>query len=185
MKTVYLYQNSVGQTPKSKYTVGLQSRSAMWLYHRVSIILMHSLPSPGIYTYLSTFKSVEEKDYIHRVLDKIIDTLMHSMAKSGLSQQQQHRRLAQLLLMLSHIRHMRWVNRQLAFQALHQLIQNVVPMILHNPMCFSDFTALQWMLTSRQMLMTLNEICGCWNPLSCIGKCWWSPIFTCVCNLGK
>ncbi|XP_078239380.1 estrogen receptor isoform X2 [Pogona vitticeps] len=67
-----------------------------------SIILLNS----GIYTYLSTFKSVEEKDYIHRVLDKIIDTLMHLMSKSGLSQQQQHRRLAQLLLMLSHIRHM-------------------------------------------------------------------------------
>nr|BAU36956.1 estrogen receptor alpha [Bradypodion pumilum] len=67
-----------------------------------SIILLNS----GIYTFLSTFKSVDEKDYIHRVLDKIIDTLMHLMAKSGLSQQQQHRRLAQLLLMLSHIRHM-------------------------------------------------------------------------------
>ncbi|KAH0622387.1 hypothetical protein JD844_024651, partial [Phrynosoma platyrhinos] len=68
-----------------------------------SIILLNS----GIYTYLSsTLKSVEEKDHIHRVLDKITDTLMHLMAKSGLSLQQQHRRLAQLLLILSHIRHM-------------------------------------------------------------------------------
>ncbi|XP_055666920.1 estrogen receptor isoform X2 [Falco peregrinus] len=70
-----------------------------------SIILLNS----GVYTFLSsTLKSLEERDYIHRVLDKITDTLIHLMAKSGLSLQQQHRRLAQLLLILSHIRHMRW-----------------------------------------------------------------------------
>ncbi|XP_072822154.1 estrogen receptor isoform X1 [Vicugna pacos] len=68
-----------------------------------SIILLNS----GVYTFLSsTLKSLEEKDHIHRVLDKIIDTLIHLMAKAGLSLQQQHRRLAQLLLILSHFRHM-------------------------------------------------------------------------------
>nr|XP_028579528.1 estrogen receptor isoform X2 [Podarcis muralis] len=68
-----------------------------------SIVLLNS----GIYTFLSSsLKSLEEKDHIHRVLDKITDTLIHLMAKSGLSLQQQHRRLAQLLLILSHIRHM-------------------------------------------------------------------------------
>uniref|UniRef100_A0A8C8EE71 Estrogen receptor n=4 Tax=Strigidae TaxID=30459 RepID=A0A8C8EE71_9STRI len=68
-----------------------------------SIILLNS----GVYTFLSsTLKSLEERDYIHRILDKITDTLIHLMAKSGLSLQQQHRRLAQLLLILSHIRHM-------------------------------------------------------------------------------
>ncbi|KAF6113689.1 estrogen receptor 1 [Phyllostomus discolor] len=93
-----------------------------------SIILLNSvipvfprLPSPaqskqvmgpprlqgGVYTFLSsTLKTLEEKDHIHHVLDKIIDTLIHLMAKSGLTLQQQHRRLAQLLLILSHIRHM-------------------------------------------------------------------------------
>ncbi|EPQ19229.1 Estrogen receptor [Myotis brandtii] len=61
----------------------------------------------GVYTFLSsTLKSLEEKDHIHRVLDKITDTLIHLMAKAGLTLQQQHRRLAQLLLILSHIRHM-------------------------------------------------------------------------------
>uniref|UniRef100_A0A667FNR8 Estrogen receptor n=1 Tax=Lynx canadensis TaxID=61383 RepID=A0A667FNR8_LYNCA len=71
-----------------------------------SIILLNS----GVYTFLSsTLKSLEEKDHIHRVLDKITDTLIHLMAKAGLSLQQQHRRLAQLLLILSHIRHMRRV----------------------------------------------------------------------------
>lgn len=71
------------------------------------------LPTPGVYTFLSsTLKSLEERDYIHRVLDKITDTLIHLMAKSGLSLQQQHRRLAQLLLILSHIRHMRWEQAQ-------------------------------------------------------------------------
>ncbi|ELK26489.1 Estrogen receptor [Myotis davidii] len=60
-----------------------------------------------VYTFLSsTLKSLEEKDHIHRVLDKITDTLIHLMAKAGLTLQQQHRRLAQLLLILSHIRHM-------------------------------------------------------------------------------
>lgn len=64
----------------------------------------------GVYTFLSsTLKSLEEKDHIHRVLDKITDTLIHLMAKAGLTLQQQHRRLAQLLLILSHIRHMRSV----------------------------------------------------------------------------
>ncbi|CAM2111621.1 estrogen receptor isoform X2 [Caretta caretta] len=68
-----------------------------------SIILLNS----GVYTFLSsTLKSLEEKEHIHRVLDKITDTLIHLMAKSGLSPDQQHRRLAQLLLILSHIRHM-------------------------------------------------------------------------------
>uniref|UniRef100_A0A8C0FL68 Estrogen receptor n=1 Tax=Bubo bubo TaxID=30461 RepID=A0A8C0FL68_BUBBB len=68
-----------------------------------SIILLNS----GVYTFLSsTLKSLEERDYIHCILDKITDTLIHLMAKSGLSLQQQHRRLAQLLLILSHIRHM-------------------------------------------------------------------------------
>uniref|UniRef100_A0A8C9A7P4 Estrogen receptor n=1 Tax=Prolemur simus TaxID=1328070 RepID=A0A8C9A7P4_PROSS len=68
-----------------------------------SIILLNS----GVYTFLSsTLKSLEEKDHIHRVLDKITDTLIHLMAKAGLTLQQQHRRLAQLLLILSHFRHM-------------------------------------------------------------------------------
>uniref|UniRef100_A0A803JI17 Estrogen receptor n=1 Tax=Xenopus tropicalis TaxID=8364 RepID=A0A803JI17_XENTR len=68
-----------------------------------SIILLNS----GVYTFLSsTLESLEDTDLIHIILDKIIDTLVHFMAKSGLSLQQQQRRLAQLLLILSHIRHM-------------------------------------------------------------------------------
>nr|XP_033795591.1 estrogen receptor isoform X2 [Geotrypetes seraphini] len=68
-----------------------------------SIILLNS----GVYTFLSsTLETLEETDQIHLILDKIIDTLIHLMAKSGLSMQQQQRRLAQLLLILSHIRHM-------------------------------------------------------------------------------
>ncbi|XP_030054331.1 estrogen receptor [Microcaecilia unicolor] len=61
----------------------------------------------GVYTFFSgTLETLEETDQIHLILDKIIDTLIHLMAKSGLSMQQQQRRLAQLLLILSHIRHM-------------------------------------------------------------------------------
>lgn len=83
----------------------------VWLHESnfVCVLFFFLLPTPGVYTFLSsTLKSLEERDYIHRVLDKITDTLIHLMAKSGLSLQQQHRRLAQLLLILSHIRHMRW-----------------------------------------------------------------------------
>ncbi|XP_068088108.1 estrogen receptor isoform X3 [Hyperolius riggenbachi] len=68
-----------------------------------SIILLNS----GVYTFLSSsLESLEDTDQIHLILDKIIDTLVHFMAKTGLSLQQQQRRLAQLLLILSHIRHM-------------------------------------------------------------------------------
>ncbi|KAM4770929.1 estrogen receptor [Rhinophrynus dorsalis] len=68
-----------------------------------SIILLNS----GVYTFLSsTLESLEDTDQIHLILDKIIDTLVHFMAKTGLSLQQQQRRLAQLLLILSHVRHM-------------------------------------------------------------------------------
>ncbi|XP_063773942.1 estrogen receptor [Pseudophryne corroboree] len=68
-----------------------------------SIILLNS----GVYTFLSsTLESLEDTDHIHLILDKIIDSLVHFMAKTGLSLQQQQRRLAQLLLILSHIRHM-------------------------------------------------------------------------------
>ncbi|XP_029452418.1 estrogen receptor [Rhinatrema bivittatum] len=68
-----------------------------------SIILLNS----GVYTFLSsTLETLEETEHIHIILDKIIDTLIHLMAKSGLSLQQQQKRLAQLLLILSHIRHM-------------------------------------------------------------------------------
>nr|XP_033795593.1 estrogen receptor isoform X3 [Geotrypetes seraphini] len=71
-------------------------------YHRKAYNL-----SKGVYTFLSsTLETLEETDQIHLILDKIIDTLIHLMAKSGLSMQQQQRRLAQLLLILSHIRHM-------------------------------------------------------------------------------
>ncbi|VTJ58943.1 Hypothetical predicted protein [Marmota monax] len=70
-------------------------------------VLLNKKGVIGVYTFLSsTLKSLEEKDHIHRVLDKITDTLIHLMAKAGLTLQQQHRRLAQLLLILSHIRHM-------------------------------------------------------------------------------
>lgn len=81
----------------------------------------------GVYTFLSsTLKSLEEKDHIHRVLDKITDTLIHLMAKAGLTLQQQHRRLAQLLLILSHIRHMRWGSSGYHWRDKKMLIQPTV-----------------------------------------------------------
>lgn len=45
---------------------------------------------------------------VQHMLDTITDTLIHHIGQSGCSVQQQSRRQAQLLLLLSHIRHMRW-----------------------------------------------------------------------------
>ncbi|XP_017657318.1 estrogen receptor isoform X2 [Nannospalax galili] len=83
-----------------------------WLEILMIGLVWRSMEHPGKLLFApnllldSTLKSLEEKDHIHRVLDKITDTLIHLMAKAGLTLQQQHRRLAQLLLILSHIRHM-------------------------------------------------------------------------------
>ena len=86
---------------------GALSQYHPWTLSSLSFSLSFSAHS-GVYTFLSsTLRSLEEKDHIHRVLDKITDTLIHLMAKAGLTLQQQHRRLAQLLLILSHFRHMR------------------------------------------------------------------------------
>lgn len=44
---------------------------------------------------------------VQNMLDTITDALIHHISQSGCSAQQQSRRQAQLLLLLSHIRHMR------------------------------------------------------------------------------
>lgn len=44
---------------------------------------------------------------VQNMLDTITDALIHHISQSGYSVQQQARRQAQLLLLLSHIRHMR------------------------------------------------------------------------------
>lgn len=44
---------------------------------------------------------------VQNILDNIMDALIHHISQSGFSAQQQFRRQAQLLLLLSHIRHMR------------------------------------------------------------------------------
>lgn len=44
---------------------------------------------------------------VQNILDNIMDALIHHIGQSGFSAQQQSRRQAQLLLLLSHIRHTR------------------------------------------------------------------------------
>lgn len=44
---------------------------------------------------------------VQKLLDNIMDALIHHIGQSGFSAPQQSRRQAQLLLLLSHIRHMR------------------------------------------------------------------------------
>ncbi|GCB70644.1 hypothetical protein scyTo_0005734 [Scyliorhinus torazame] len=51
-------------------------------------------------------EALNDSEQIQIILDKITDALVHFITRAGLSLQQQSRRLAQLLLLLSHIRHM-------------------------------------------------------------------------------
>ncbi|XP_051869113.1 estrogen receptor isoform X2 [Pristis pectinata] len=68
-----------------------------------AIILLNS----GVFPFLSsTMEALNNGEQIQIILDKITDALVHFITRAGLSLQQQSRRLAQLLLLLSHIRHM-------------------------------------------------------------------------------
>uniref|UniRef100_A0A4W3HEH1 Estrogen receptor n=1 Tax=Callorhinchus milii TaxID=7868 RepID=A0A4W3HEH1_CALMI len=68
-----------------------------------AIILLNS----GVFPFLSsTMEALNDSEQIQIILDKITDALVHFITRAGLSLQQQSRRLAQLLLLLSHIRHM-------------------------------------------------------------------------------
>nr|BAG31994.1 gonad estrogen receptor alpha1 [Xenopus laevis] len=131
-----------------------------------SIILLNS----GVYTFLSsTLESLEDTDLIHIILDKIIDTLVHFMAKSGLSLQQQQRRLAQLLLILSHIRHM----SNKGMEHLYSMkCKNVVPLYdlllemldahrIHTP---KDKTTTQEEESRSPLSTTVNGASPCLQP---------------------
>ncbi|XP_069788431.1 estrogen receptor [Narcine bancroftii] len=68
-----------------------------------AIILLNS----GVFPFLSsTMEALNNGEQVQLILDKITDSLVHFITRAGLSLQQQSRRLAQLLLLLSHIRHM-------------------------------------------------------------------------------
>nr|BAG82653.1 estrogen receptor alpha [Atractosteus tropicus] len=68
-----------------------------------AIILLNSGAFPLL---SSSMETLNDTVTIQFILDKITDTLIHFIAKSGLPLQEQSRRQAQLLLLLSHIRHM-------------------------------------------------------------------------------
>uniref|UniRef100_A0A8C9RS07 Estrogen receptor n=2 Tax=Scleropages formosus TaxID=113540 RepID=A0A8C9RS07_SCLFO len=68
-----------------------------------AIVLLNS----STFSYLSSsVETLHDGSAVQYMLDKITDTLSHYIGKSGLPPQQQARRLSQLLLLLSHIRHM-------------------------------------------------------------------------------
>lgn len=54
-----------------------------------------------------TMEPLHDSVAVQSMLDTITDALIHHISQSGYSAQQQARRQAQLLLLLSHIRHMR------------------------------------------------------------------------------
>ncbi|XP_036406310.1 estrogen receptor [Megalops cyprinoides] len=68
-----------------------------------AIILLNS----GAFPFCSSsVEPLNDSPTVQSMLDTITDALIHYIAKSGLAAQQQSRRQAQLLLLLSHIRHM-------------------------------------------------------------------------------
>ncbi|KAG9347647.1 hypothetical protein JZ751_005219 [Albula glossodonta] len=68
-----------------------------------AIILLNSGAFPFC---TSSVEPLNDNPTVQCILDKITDALIHYISKSGLAAQQQSRRQAQLLLLLSHIRHM-------------------------------------------------------------------------------
>ncbi|KAM8832874.1 estrogen receptor [Spinachia spinachia] len=68
-----------------------------------AIILLNS----GAFSFCTgTMEPLHDAAAVQHMLDTITDTLIHHISQSGCSVQQQSRRQAQLLLLLSHIRHM-------------------------------------------------------------------------------
>ncbi|KAK6295543.1 hypothetical protein J4Q44_G00347690 [Coregonus suidteri] len=68
-----------------------------------AIILLNS----GAFSFCSySVESLHNSQAVQSMLDNITDALIHHISQSGASVQQQSRRQAQLLLLLSHIRHM-------------------------------------------------------------------------------
>ncbi|XP_061097151.1 estrogen receptor isoform X2 [Conger conger] len=68
-----------------------------------AIILLNSAAVPFC---TSSVEPLKDGPMVQCMLDKITDTLIHYIGRSGLAAQQQSRRQAWLLLLLSHIRHM-------------------------------------------------------------------------------
>ncbi|KAJ8275251.1 hypothetical protein COCON_G00098760 [Conger conger] len=68
-----------------------------------AIILLNSAAVPFC---TSSVEPLKDGPMVQCMLDKITDTLIHYIGRSGLAAQQQSRRQARLLLLLSHIRHM-------------------------------------------------------------------------------
>lgn len=68
-----------------------------------AIILLNS----GAFSFCTgTMEPLHDSAAVQNILDTITDALIHYISQSGSSVQQQSRRQAQLLLLLSHIRHM-------------------------------------------------------------------------------
>uniref|UniRef100_A0A3B3UWC5 Estrogen receptor n=1 Tax=Poecilia latipinna TaxID=48699 RepID=A0A3B3UWC5_9TELE len=68
-----------------------------------AIILLNS----GAFSFCTgTMEPLHDSAAVQSILDTITDALIHHISQSGYSAQQQARRQAQLLLLLSHIRHM-------------------------------------------------------------------------------
>lgn len=59
-------------------------------------------------------EELQSRSKLLRLLDAVTDALVWAIAKTGLSFQQQSARLAHLLMLLSHIRHVRYSSHNMA-----------------------------------------------------------------------
>lgn len=63
---------------------------------------------PGVYSLAAAAQEAESGRKLTRLLNAVTDALVWVIAKSGISAQQQSVRLANLLMLLSHVRHARY-----------------------------------------------------------------------------
>uniref|UniRef100_A0A8C6UH46 Estrogen receptor n=1 Tax=Neogobius melanostomus TaxID=47308 RepID=A0A8C6UH46_9GOBI len=140
-----------------------------------AIILLNS----GAFSFCtSTMEPLNDSAAVQSILDTITDALIHHISQSGYPTQEQSRRQAQLLLLLSHIRHM----SNKGMEHLYSMkCKNKVPLYdlllemldahrLHRPVrtsqaCSLDNTDPPYTLSHGVGLMAVDTHLFCWSGL--------------------
>lgn len=94
--------------------VALVSQASLTVKHMASASFSLSndfgalLLCPGMYPLTTASQEAESSRKLTHLLNAVTDALVWVIAKSGISSQQQSVRLANLLMLLSHVRHIRY-----------------------------------------------------------------------------
>lgn len=114
---------------------------------------------------------LQSRSKLLRLLDTVTDALVWAIAKTGLTFRQQYTRLAHLLMLLSHIRHVRWGIRHLRCTA----VVFVQALALINISWYSFFfhcaATRAWIISTawkwRTWCLCMTCCWRCWMPTSC------------------